>query len=496
MSAEMLPPANVVSMEAFKAQKNEQERSTDGEWYKEFSGPGGGRLEAYTVLGPEESAIDPRAIFDTGQNPIFIFPKINAQEIMTQKTHLEDLSKKISADTAKPSTVKTMYLRRINTKILEKDMILDADKGNNQGVSEKSQQVFSAPETQLYNYALIQAHTTIEKGLKSDNTVIKEAAERLKKSLPAKPSAEQAVKVSDDLMEEIRKRIMAEFSEVSAKMTENAKTDEEKKLAHDFDEIVKGTNPDREFVAPEIAALFNGILATMGATRLGWKSVVTNEEKKTSISADQDKKTVEVPKNKKEKSDSLRGLIAHELFTHVKRGINGEKSGLQILSAGLDEYEPFEEGIATARETAAKGKKMENFGSISHYLIISLKTGMDGKKRTFAELAQIMKDYFTIQELSKPESERKDPEELALRDVTRAHRGIKNTGEKDGAAFTKDLGYLRGRAQGLQHLDKNRQLLDIIDFGKFNYTDPEQVQMVTQLVQAKSHEQPELAHAA
>lgn len=285
-------------------------------------------------------------------------------------------------------------------------------------------------------------------------------------------------------MEEIKRRVVRELNEVSVKIDEHAQSDSDRKLAQDFKDIVTGTNPDREFSADEITNIFNSVLQGMGATEVGWKAIKTDEEIKTTANTNQDKKQVEVPKNKKEKTISLRGLIVHELLTHVKRGVQGEKSGLLLLSAGLNDYEPFEEGLATARETAIKGDKMKNFGSINHYLSIALKRGVDGKKRTFVEVAEIMKDYFTLQEAAN-KGEKKDPEDLALATVIRTHRGIKNTGEADCAAFTKDLGYLKGRAKGLPFLDKNRDVFNIIDYGKFNYTDVKQLGHVKTLAAQK-----------
>jgi hypothetical protein len=108
----------------------------------------------------------------------------------------------------------------------------------------------------------------------------------------------------------------------------------------------------KKYDANEIAEIFEKALSNLQAE--DWDvSIDTN---RTAINVSHEEKEVKVPESRSLSEQKLRGLVLHEIGTHVARRLKGERSRLQILGLGLDRYERGEEGVATIKEQIIKNE--------------------------------------------------------------------------------------------------------------------------------------------
>ncbi len=147
---------------------------------------------------------------------------------------------------------------------------------------------------------------------------------------------------------------------------------------------------------------------------------------------------------------------------------NGEKTQLKLLGIGLHRYLDAEEGIATLREMSMKEDEFDVIGKIGLYLGIVLALGMDGKKRNFREIFDILTDYnliTTSNDLTKSK-------EIAYNNTIRIFRGT-NCKDK-GICFSKDASYVEGRLRIARFIKENRtnieNITELFNIGKFDPT--------------------------
>ncbi len=238
-------------------------------------------------------------------------------------------------------------------------------------------------------------------------------------------------------------------------------------------------------IIPRTPAVINaGILKNIfeqGLVEYGindaWSVVVDSKGARSTISVSYDLHKIYLPsteqllqrsKRKRLTSARVRGLIAHEIGTHVIRKINGENSALKLLSVGLHHYEQGEEGLATYREQQAQS--LQGYSGLEAYFAIGLALGADGAPpRNFSEIHAILTDYFIILENTTIERAK----ELAWNRCVRIFRGT--SGMVPGVVFTKDLMYRHGNIRHWELIKNNSMPAIDIDCGKFDPTDLTQV---------------------
>lgn len=195
----------------------------------------------------------------------------------------------------------------------------------------------------------------------------------------------------------------------------------------------------------EVVAAFEAALVELGVD--GWVVVVDTDKGLNKFSVSQEHKMVRVPaediiKERKDTKKKLKGLIKHEIDTHVARRHNGEQSPLQLLGLGLDRYLKAEEGISTYAEQQVTGA--QEFAGIPRYLSIALAKGLCGKPLDFRQTYEIMKDYNLI---ALPRDEQEVTVEWAYKtaydDCLRIFRGT--TGTSPGVVYPKDMAYFANR---------------------------------------------------
>jgi len=206
----------------------------------------------------------------------------------------------------------------------------------------------------------------------------------------------------DSLKREAPQRLGKFFNQITIEAGEGV----DKSILPDGQDI-----PGKLETVDEAVQAFEEVLQEIGAT--DWKVevddptfevkdldgfVIVSDTSKglSSFSVSQEHKVVRIPAEEKllERNFSkkkLKGLLEHEIKTHVARRSNGERSKLQLLGLGLDRYLKAEEGVATYAEQQITGAN--EFSGIPHFLSIALAKGMDGQPLDFRQTHKIMTDY-------------------------------------------------------------------------------------------------------
>jgi len=233
----------------------------------------------------------------------------------------------------------------------------------------------------------------------------------------------------------------------------------------------------------QAVAIFEHALHKLDIT--GWQVVVEEQSNRSRFSVGAHSKRVFVPnqtqldrRGKKMTTVQLEGIVEHEIGVHANRANAGSNSQLQLLGIGLDSYLRGEEGLASYVQQQVEGA--QEFYGFDRYLAASLAVGMDGSKRDFRGVFELMVAYYQLQFSStgqKPSYNR--IQNAAWEVCLRVFRGT--TGQTPGCVYTKDIVYLEGNI-GIWHFlsDKPHTFTDFF-VGKYNPLLPRHVKALQTL---------------
>jgi len=233
----------------------------------------------------------------------------------------------------------------------------------------------------------------------------------------------------------------------------------------------------------QAVAIFEHALHKLEIT--GWQVVVEEQSNRSRFSVSAHSKRVFVPnqtqldrRGKKMTTVQLEGIVEHEIGVHANRANAGGNSQLQLLGIGLDSYLRGEEGLASYVQQQVEGA--QEFYGFDRYLAASLAVGMDGSKRDFRGVFELMVAYYQLQFAStgqKPSYNR--IQNAAWEVCLRVFRGT--TGQTPGCVYTKDIVYLEGNI-GIWHFlsDKPHTFPDFF-VGKYNPLLPRHVKALQTL---------------
>ena len=178
---------------------------------------------------------------------------------------------------------------------------------------------------------------------------------------------------------------------------------------------------------------------------------------------------------------ALKGLILHEIGTHVARRDKGERSCLRLLGLGLDRYEGGEEGVATVRQQTTE-KKFNDFAGLEGHLAISLAQGLDGVPRDFHHVYDVMRKYHFVQELLGGKDVPTAQQEASKKAWNRCVRTFRGTDCKTpGIAFTKDIIYREGNMGIWELIRTNPNEMKRFNIGKYDPTNSRHLWVLTEL---------------
>ncbi len=417
-----------MSFEFKQSMPNKEKEALDDKWYERFSGCGS--FEDYEYLGGEKTNRENQKnefIQGKCKNPTLDYPDLEKMNIAQREQDLLQLKREI-LDQEGNKTVRQVYRWKINEKIAELRMLKETRNGNDGRFLRYSKFIYGKPKKEIFDYTIGQIKMIISSKINDPNENIRIAAQRLSEELEGIVHTEKP-----------------EITELKGFMRENIKS---KNFA------------DIEYNTDEIKSAFEQALEKYKLS--GWNVIVTG--KGAAVSVSQENKNVKVPLNRKMKECNLFALIEHEIGTHVLRRENGERTKLKILGLGLDRYLKGEEGIATFKEQEIS--EATDFAGLAGHLAIALAMGIDGKKRDFREVYEILKDYYFINSKKEESDARAYAENTAWNRCVRTFRGT--TCNSPGVCLTRDIVYREGNIGVWDVVKNNPEEVKRFTVGKYD----------------------------
>lgn len=224
-----------------------------------------------------------------------------------------------------------------------------------------------------------------------------------------------------------------------------------------------------------------------------WRAVVDAPGERMTFNTNHNLHTVFIPSDDDLASrkypltrERVEALIAHEVGTHVVRRVHGEASPLALLGVGLAGYLRGEEGIATYNEQVLDGTR--HFAGGFGYLAVGWACGLDGTKRTFRQLYEVLQPYMLVssiehalsyEELVDIDRFARAAQRRAWARCVRIFRGT--SGTTPGACFTKDVVYLEGNIAIWQLVSDDQSWPERFSLGKYDPANMEHVALLRDL---------------
>lgn len=376
------------------------------------------------------------------ENPELDYPELDKINFSEKEKSLLALKQEI-LEQEKNNLVKQIYRWKINEKIAEWRMLRETQSKNDRRFSRYSRFIYGSPQKDIYEYTICQTKELIDQKLSDNDLKIREIAQKLNKEL-------------FDALLNNDNSISPRPLNISEKTTLAKK--------------------EIEYSAEGIKKAFEQALNKYRLT--GWEIIVDNEGRFSAINVSQEQKKVNIPQTRKLKETRLLALIEHEIGTHVARRERGERTKLKLLGLGLDRYIKGEEGIATYKEQQVEGTG--GFRGLDYHLAISLVMGVDGKKRNFRQVFEILKDFYFIRSKNKDKGKALDnANNFAWNDCMRVFRGT--TCKTPGACLTKDIVYREGNIGVWNVVKNNPDEIRRFSIGKYDPSNPRHIWILDQL---------------
>lgn len=388
------------------------------------------------------------------ENPTLDYPRLDIGMLREREQQLLALKNDILKQ-EKNEVLKQGYQWKLNEKIAELRLLLSTASGDMRRFKKYSSFVHGRPSEEIFAFSVQNIRNWLTKHLDSENPDLKKAARELDGVLPSDLPQPKAISLPD--------RSTVQFAQ--------EKTEEE------FSDIIN--IPEQEkFTPQEILGLFDDSLESIGAKQLGWEAV---ESEGGIYKVDQEKLKAKVPGFLSKTRNAARALLVHEIGTHVKRRINGQRSRLKLLGLGLDRYIPGEEGVSTVREQALAGKAA-TFAGVFGHLAIGLARGVDGQERNFRDVYSILEKYYRFIYLARGKS-LEDADEFAQRDAWfRCERTFRGSDcATPGACLTKDIAYREGNINVWRVIGEKPGEIMKFSMGKFDPSNERHVWILEQL---------------
>lgn len=414
--------------------------SLDDEWYERFKEIGS--FADYSYLnGDENFRENQKNKFISGEimNPELDCPFLKNFNFIETEAYLINLKSDILKKESN-ETIRQLYRWRINEKLAALRMLRATQDGDDKKFLKYSKFIYGQPEKDIYEYTISQIKKLVDSKLFHPNPEINAAADR----------------INTELFEAL-------MNNETSINTDGLELPEKKSLKN-----------EEEFSAKDIKTAFEEALIKHNI--VGW-NIVIDTTSNTSINVNQGRKEIFIPQKRILKKTNLESLIEHEIGTHVLRRERGEKSKLRLLGLGLDRYSRGDEGIATFREQQILGAT--EFAGLDGHLAIALALGVDGKKRDFRQVFEILRDFYFIKSSKSTVEARESATNSAWNRCVRTFRGT--TCKTPGACFTKDMVYREGNI-GIWALSReNSPELGRISVGKYDPINPRHIWILNQL---------------
>lgn len=419
-----------------------KKEASDSAWYSRFEKIGS-FLDTDYLTGEKKYRAEQKQKFIAGEieNPDLDYPELDNFDFIGKENGLLELKKDI-LQSEPNETIKQLYRWKINEKLANLRMLNAAREGNDKKFYKYSCFIYGKPDQEIYGYTLSKIKQIIDEKIFDSDLATSVAAKRLNA--------------------ELFEALIENETQIDTR-------------GYGFSKI-KSLKEDAEYSTEEIKKAFEDALNSYQVS--GWKVIIDTEGRFKNINVNQENKEIRIPEGRTEKETKLKALLEHEVGTHAKRRDSGEKTSLKLLGLGLDRYLKGEEGIARYREQKILGTV--DFAGLDYHLAISLAVGMDGKRRNFREVFELLKDFYFIRSKNKnKEAAQESAKGYAWDDCIRIFRGT--TCKTPGSCFTRDIVYREGNI-GIWNVIKNNPAEEKrFSIGKYDPSNPRHIWILEQL---------------
>lgn len=437
---------------------NSEHKKIDQEIFEEYQAV---KLNILGMIAPSNTLEQENSFLEGKvENPTFSFDKINISKLDKKDNALIELKEKLKKQKLESGTpdLEQAYLWNINEKLAKIRMLKQLKLLESDPENQDLQNRYKRYNEFIYG--------------KPDPVIFLDISNVIEDKL---------TKINLDELSEEQKKSYQNLLDFTQRTKENNKDIETTNIKENRPEYPKEQS---EIVTDinEIKQAFEDALKEINLSN--WKVVVADDtDARKNIGVIQSKKEIRLPnsgqiekraEDRKFTPETIKGLIAHEIKTHVLRNSEGEKSRFQLLSVGLDRYIEGEEGLATYREHQEKGAV--DYSGLHNYLAAGLAYGLDGQgKRDFKGVFEIMKDYYSVIENEPTEKSKY----LAWVRALRLFRGTPGT--VPGLVFLKDIVYRRGNIATYELMKKDGSDKMDFDVGKYDPTNERHLQILIKL---------------
>lgn len=438
-------------------EKFESQEKLDGRWYGRFEAV---NFEDYEKLtGSKEVREKTKSDFLRGEleNPSLDYPELESFDLDQREAELLSLKEDV-LELEQNEAVKKIYRTKINESLATLRMLRATKNGDDRKFSRYADFIYGKPEAGDVGYVVEHVKELIANNEESEDKEKQAAAQRL---------SEIFSDISIETGEGADKSILPDGQDIPGKL-ESA--DEAVRAFEEALQEIGATDWKVEVDDPAFEARDFGEFLIVSDTSKGLTNFsVSQEHKVVRIPAEQKLLARNISKKK------LKGLLEHEIKTHVARRSNGERSKLQLLGLGLDRYLKAEEGVATYAEQQVTGAS--EFAGIPRFLSIALAKGIEGQPLDFRRTHKVMTDYRL---LSSPKKDvtLEQAAATAYNDCIRIFRGT--TCGTPGAVYPKDMSYFGNRAIWTL-VSENSDAVETFTVGKYDPNNSEHVALLTQL---------------
>lgn len=437
----------------------------DLKWYARFEQLASFETED-ELTGDKEYREAQKKAFLAGEidHPVFDLPKLDVEELNSKEAGLFELKKDI-LEQEQNELVKQVYRWRINEKIASLRLLKAAKEGNTRRFERYNYFVYGKPSEDIFAFTIESIRAKAQSVLDNNESSPEQrvAAEDILDSYKKPQKVTDIGLPSEETFEKARGATLAEVSDII-----------------DLPEF------EGEIDAEEIKRVFEAVFDNMGISKSkggDWEVVIdTSSARAVSISPEKEAK---IPESREIGYKKLMALIVHEVGTHVARRVNGNRSRLMLLGLGLDRYIGGEEGVATMREQVIKNDDaIEEFAGINYHLGISFAQGLDGTKRSFSGVHEMLTKRRYLERLldgQDPDKALRLARTNSYNDCARIFRG--SGCEAPGVVFSKDLAYREGNIGVYQLIKTTKGQQEMLRFsiGKYDPANQRHIWILDQL---------------
>jgi hypothetical protein len=426
----------------------------DQEWFKRLER----NLVSISLDGDKEYTDNQKKLFFENkiENPTLLYSKLDKQKLLTQQKSLSKLKEDILENESN-NAVKEAYIGKIDYELGQIELYLATLTNDMLRFKECTENLYSAPTEEIFKLTLKEIFQETDTYTSKQKEVLEAKA----------------------FLEETFSNIDLSHIKVQIPTHEDFKN-AQKKLASKISFINNISTKKEELDASDCKDMLEQALKYLNIKR--WKAKIDNDSQIDTINIKKKEKLVAIPSQRKANAEKFRKTVVHEIGCHVVRAINGQKTSLRLLSLGLDRYLPVEEGLASLYEQLLD-EEFTAFTGKMHYFAISLAYGMDGTKRDFRQLFEVIKHYCLIKHLSSESNDLSKAQEKSYEEAWKVCiRTFRGTDCKTpGICWTKNLAYRIGNIKLWHLIMENSKEIDRIDIGKYDPTNLRHVDILNKL---------------